>query len=574
MSFPSPLRVSCAIPALFVLLGRPVPLRPEPPADRVLETLASELDRNFTTLKQKADPAPYFVSYTVTESDRAVVASTLGSITLSNKGRSRQLDVSVRVGDPRLDNYHRVRGDRPRFTAGTFTTIDDVPAAIRRTAWLETDRVYRAAVERLMQIRTTTQVKVAEKDDSGDFSPAQPVTHSTAPAKLVFPLDKWAERLRKLSGRFSSYPEVLTSSVTVTAVVETKYLVNTEGTRLVHGRGFARIMISGAARAADGTDVSADETMEAVSPADLPSDDAIRKAIDKVGRDVAALVRAPEAEPAIAPAILSGRASGVFFHEIFGHRVEGHRQKDDSEGQTFTASVGASVLPPFLSVTFDPTRRKSGSIDLNGWYEYDDEGVPAQQVRAVENGILKTFLLSRSPIKGFDRSNGHGRRQAGLEPLSRQSNLLVESTRQVPEKQLRQMLIDEIKRQKKPYGFYFEQVTGGFTTTGRAGIQAFKVIPLVVYRVYPDGRPDELVRGADIVGTPLASFAKILSTSDNSTVFNGYCGAESGQVPVSAVSPALLISEIEIERKQKSQERPPLLPPPTVSGGAGPGGAQ
>ena len=149
-------------------------------------------------------------------------------------------------------------------------------------------------------------------------------------------------------------------------------------------------------------------------------------------------------------------------------------------------------------------------------------------MKAVENGILKTFLLSRSPIKGFDRSNGHGRRQAGLEPLSRQSNLLVESTRQVPEKQLRQMLIDEIKRQKKPYGFYFEQVTGGFTTTGRAGIQAFKVIPLVVYRVYPDGRPDELVRGADIVGTPLASFAKILSTSDKSTVFNGYCGAESG----------------------------------------------
>jgi hypothetical protein len=131
------------------------------------------------------------------------------------------------------------------------------------------------------------------------------------------------------------------------------------------------------------------------------------------------------------------------------------------------------------------------------------------------------------------------------------------------------MLGDEIRRQKKPYGYYFEQVTGGFTTTARAGIQAFKVIPLVVYRVYPDNRPDELVRGADIVGTPLASFGKILATGDRPEIFNGYCGAESGSVPVSAVSPALLISEIEIEKKQKSQERPPLLPPPVNSAGGG-----
>jgi predicted Zn-dependent protease len=190
-------------------------------------------------------------------------------------------------------------------------------------------------------------------------------------------------------------------------------------------------------------------------------------------------------------------------------------------------------------------------------------------VPVVESGVLKTFLLSRSPIKGFSHSNGHGRRQPGAEPVSRQSNLLVESSKQVPEQRLRQMLIDEVKRQNKPYGYYFQQVTGGFTTTRRAGVQAFKVLPLVVYRVFPDGRADQLVRGADIVGTPLASFAKILATGDRPEVFNGYCGAESGSVPVSAVSPALLISEIEIEKKQKSQERPPLLPPPTSAAGGG-----
>lgn len=257
----------------------------------------------------------------------------------------------------------------------------------------------------------------------------------------------------------------------------------------------------------------------------------------------------------------------MLFHEIFGHRIEGHRQKDESEGQTFTKSVGTKILPEFLSVTFDPTRRKFGPVDLNGWYQFDDEGVKAQPVRVVEKGVLKTFLMSRSPVRGFDHSNGHGRRQPGFEVVSRQSNLIVESTQQVSEARLREMLLEEIRRQKKPYGLYFRQVTGGFTSTARQGLQAFKVIPVIVYRVYADGRPDELVRGADIVGTPLTSLAKILATSDRPEVFNGYCGAESGSVPVSAISPALLVSEIEIEKKEKSQDRPPLLPMPVSNGG-------
>jgi predicted Zn-dependent protease len=218
-------------------------------------------------------------------------------------------------------------------------------------------------------------------------------------------------------------------------------------------------------------------------------------------------------------------------------------------------------------VVFDPTRRKLGNVDLNGWYDYDDEGVKGKPLVAVDKGVLKEFLMSRSPIKGFAHSNGHGRRQPGLEVVSRQSNLIVESTNAVPEAKLRQMLIDEIKKANKPYGLYFRDITGGFTTTQRAGLQAFKVIPVIVYRVYADGRPDELVRGADIVGTPLASFSKIVATGDKQEVFNGYCGAESGSVPVSAAAPAILVSEIEIEKKAKSNDRPPLLPEPTTMEG-------
>ncbi len=526
--------------------------------------MSQELNRNFSVLKQKADPPPYFLSYEITEVDYHALSATMGALDDEGGGKTRSLDVSVRVGSPKLDNYHRVRNDRGQFTSGALVSFENVPNSIKRRLWLETDRAYRTAAERLIRIKTNTQVQVAAADDSADFSAEQPETATEPLPKLRFDQNEWRERVRRLSARFGNYPNVLTSHISVSAQTDIRYFVNTEGSRIEHGRGYARVSITASAKAADGTDLSTFETFEAVDADGLPDDRTLTAAIDRVATDVTNLLHAPEAEPFVGPAIFSGRAAGVFFHEIFGHRVEGHRQKDESEGQTFTKSVNTRVLPEFLSVIFDPTRRKVGGIDLNGWYDYDDEGVKARPVTAVDQGVLKTFLMSRSPIKGFDHSNGHGRRQPGLEVVSRQSNLIVQSTNAVPESRLRQMLIGEVKRQHKPYGLYFRDITGGFTTTTRAGLQAFKVIPVIVYRIYPDGRPDELVRGADIVGTPLASFSKILATGDKPEVFNGYCGAESGSVPVSAVSPSILVSEIEIEKKAKSNDRPPLLPQPAT----------
>ena len=544
--------------ALFVSVASLAGAQPS----ALLDTLSQELNRNFTVLKQKADPAPYFLSYEVTDQEFRGISGTLGTISSTDNGEERVLDVSVRVGSAKLDNYHQVRGDRGQFTSGAPLSVEDNANAIKRALWRETDRAYRGAAERLIRIKTNTQVNVAAEDDSDDFSSEPAATFQQTPPRLQFDEAGWTERIRKLSSHFQNYPAVLTSHVSVTAQTDTRYFVNTEGSRVAHGRGFARVVITADAKADDGTDLSTSETFEAVDAAGLPKDDALLAGVDRVAQDLTGLLHAPEAEPFVGPAIFSGRASGVFFHEIFGHRVEGHRQKDVTEGQTFTKSIGTKVLPDFLSVVFDPTKRKINGIDLNGWYDYDDEGVKARPVLAVDKGVLKTFLMSRSPIKGIDHSNSHGRRQPGYEVVSRQSNLIVESSNSVPEARLRQMLIDEVKRQNKPYGLYFRDITGGFTTTSRSGLQAFKVIPVVVYRVYPDGRPDELVRGADIVGTPLASFAKILATSDKLEVFNGYCGAESGSVPVSAVAPAILVSEIEIEKKAKSQDRPPLLPSP------------
>jgi TldD protein len=534
----------------------------------LLDIMNQELQRNFQALKQKGDTPPYFMAYEITDIEAHEVGATLGVVNSQGDSHNRYLDTTIRVGDQKQDNYRRVRGDRIQFTSGSQVSIEDVPEALKPRMWLESDRVYRAAADRLIRIKTNQQVKAADRDQSADFSSEEAYAHTQAAYKTTFDTAKWSKLAKDWSGDFRAYPDLLSSAVNVSSQADNRYFVNTEGTRVDHGRGFARIVISASAKAKDGMDVSDFETFEAFEPSGLPSAEAIHAAVKKVGQSVENLLTAKPAEPFVGPAIFSGRASGVFFHEIFGHRIEGHRQKDEAEGQTFTAKVGEKILPEFLSVTFDPTQKQAAGVDLNGWYQYDDEGVLGRPVLAVQNGILRSFLMSRSPIAGFDHSNGHGRRQPGLEVVSRQSNLIVSSTKSVSDQQLRQMLIEEIKKQNKPYGLYFDNITGGFTTTQRGGSQSFKVIPLIVYKIYPDGRPDELIRGADLVGTPLASFAKIMATGNKQEVFNGYCGAESGSVPVSAVSPAILISEMEIEKKDSGQDLLPLLPSPLVSGAA------
>src|SRR5579862_9451378 len=535
-------------------------------APSLLDILSDELQRNFTTLKQKADPPPYYMDYTVTDQETQTMTAMMGTLTSQNKRRSRLLDITLRVGQPQLDNYHMVNGQRGRFTRGNVLPLDDVPDAIRRRVWLDTDRTYRLASRRLIEIKSNQETKVKDADGSADFSSEPPAVYQEPPPPVTALDSEWVKRVRKWSANVAHSPDVLSSNVNLTVQRVSKYMVSTEGSRLLHGRDFVSLSMVARGKAADGMDLLALEDFQAADPAHLPEPAVLDAAASRASENLSKLVQAPAVDPFVGPAILSGRAAAVFFHEIFGHRIEGHRQKDEGEGQTFTKSVGTPVLPSFLSVVFDPTRKTLGGLDLNGYYSYDDEGVKARPVTVVENGVLKTFLMSRSPIAGVDHSNGHGRREPGLEVVSRQSNLIVESKKQVSEQALRQMLIAEVKRQNKPYGLFFDEITGGYTTTQRRGLQAFTVMPLMVYRVFADGRPDELVRGVDIVGTPLASFAKILATSDKPQVFNGYCGAESGQVPVSASSPSILVSEIEVQKKQHSQDRPPFLGRPIEIG--------
>ena len=536
------------------------------PRPSLVDILKGELDREFSGLKAKADPAPYYMAYEVTDDETDSASATGGALIENVHQHGRAVDTTIRVGTDKFDNYHPYKANRVRFTVLTSLSLDDNPDQIRRALWQETNRVYRSASRRLLQLKTDEQLLQQESEQDADFSSEPPQTYTQLPETYRYNMKDWSQKLRDWSAEFRQHPKVMGSGVSFIAKREIKTFVNTEGSAIEQGNNFFRIEISGVGLAPDGMQVRTFDTIEASEPAHLPNDKTVLAHVQSVAQKVDALASAPPAEPIVCPAILSGRASAVFFHEIFGHRVEGHRQKDVSEGQTFTKMLGQKVLPDFISVDFNPTVRQYKGTDLIGYYDYDDEGVKARLVKVVEDGVLKTFLLSRSPVGQFHESNGHGRRQAGFEVVSRQSNLIVESSKQVSDQELRVELIAEIKKQNKPYGLYFEEVSSGYTTTGRQGLQAFTVVPLVVYRVYADGRPDELIRGVDIVGTPLASFQKILATSNVSQVFNGFCGAESGSIPVSAVSPAILVSEIETQKKQNAQEKPPILPRPAGEG--------
>jgi predicted Zn-dependent protease len=532
----------------------------------LLRALDAELKRAMSSLGSDGpaaaqQPKPYFLSYAVSDADQVGIAAEYGAIVTSNQRRLRTVDVQVRLGSPAEDNTH---GDHRNSALTTFPLpLTDDPNAIARTLWYATDHGYARALDGYLKVKTEQQVRAKEEDDSADFSSEKPQVDLLSPAPaLVVDRAAWEQRLREISSIFAKYPDVFADQVEFQASSETDYFVSSEGARVANPSHVARLVVVARTRAADGMDMFRDETFEADSAAHLPDQKTVVAKAMAIGKDLEALRVAPITEPFSGPAILSGRASAVFFHEVLGHRLEGQRQRGDEEGQTFTKSLGKEILPSFISVADDPTLSTFQGTSLSGHYDFDDEGQAARRVELIKNGVLETFLMSRLPIASVSQSNGHGRAESGHMPTGRQGNLIVTSSRSVPESELRAMLIAEAKRQNKPYGLYFEDISSGFAVTTRRSPQAFQVIPLVVYRVYVDGRPDELVRGVSIVGTPQAALSSILATGDKMEVFNGICGAESGNIPVSAVAPAMLVSQIETQRQAQGTTRPPILPPP------------
>lgn len=533
-------------------------------ASPLLQAMREEMSRSIDLLKRQPVP-PYFLSYEITETHLIRVGASFGALSYNNERRNRMLDIDLRVGDYALDNTHPVRGSltnwSDRFSRINIPIEDDVDA-VRSVLWYHTDRKYKRALEQFTTVKTNVQVKVEEEDQSDDFSREPVEQYVEEPAFLAVPRDEWVDRVKKYTAPFAKDGNIYDASASLLATVSTRQYVNSEGSEIQTSQVRYRLFIYAFTKADDGMELPRYESFSAFSPEGLPGDDEVLALVDRMIADLQALRDAPVVAPYEGPAILSGRASGVLFHEIFGHRIEGHRQKREEEGQTFKKKVGERVLPESFSVIFDPTRKSIAGKDLVGAYAYDNQGVKARSVAVVENGIFRRFLMSRSPIENFPNSNGHGRKQAGYAPVARQSNLVVETSEPLSRDRLKEMLIEQCRNEGKEFGLYFEDIQGGFTITGRTIPNAFNVLPIMVYRIYADGR-EELVRGVDLIGTPLTAFSRIAAADDRIGVFNGTCGAESGGVPVAAVSPGIFISQIEVQKKTKSQERRPILDAPS-----------
>jgi len=536
-----------------------------------LKVMKAELTRNYEALRKEEVP-PYYISYTIDEVRTQGVAGSFGAVTAQSDDTTAILRVGLRTGSYEFDSSRELRGSATSLLStlsGALSSYltplgDGGGDALSVVLWMATDDAYKNAVEKLSQLKSAQNVQITPEDQSDDFSRSEPQTSLGKRADTQVDLGKWAERIRAFTAQFKNRPFITSSSGTFQNEIRNKYFVDTEGAVLLVPANYMRLSINANARTDDGMDLPLYLSYFGYKESDFPSEKTVLNDIRALIDTLEKMRAAPVIEPYTGPVIFSENTSGVFFHEILGHRLEGHRLKSDMDGQTFKKKAGEQVLPEFLSITFDPTIRKLDNFILSGAYDFDDEGVRSEKVVAIKDGVLKDFLMSRTPMVGFPRSNGHGRAAPGNAPVSRQSNLIVESKNALSENELRRMLIAECKKHNKPFGLLIKEVSGGQTVTSRSSLNVFSITPLLVYRIYADGRPNELVRGVTLGGTPLTAFGKIIATGNRRDVFNGICGAESGQVPVSALSPAILVSEIEIQKRSTSPEKPPILPPPPV----------
>ena len=533
--------------------------------DGVLDAMASELVRSQKELRLESYRAPYFVEFRLIESQTMELEGRFGALVDQDQQTKRRAAVNVRVGDydfdstPAKDDYlfESVSTFRPPKQA----PLDDDADALKSTFWLLADQAYKKAVASFLR-KKASKVNGIEDKKIASFSREAPYQHASSTLEVGYDTAKWGGVLRRVSSRFRGDKSIIDGSVALRAGLDRLYLVNTEGTRVVRDRVIYSLAINAITRAADGQLLDQGRTVYGRTIDELPDEEAIGALVDQIITELAGLRAAPIADPYTGPAILEAEATGVFFHETVGHRLEGERQNDDREGQTFKGRLGAKILPDFITVRDDPTTRRFGDISLNGYYTVDEQGVPAQNVVLVRDGVLETFLTSRAPLESVQRSNGHGRAEGTRSPVARMGNLIVEGKRAVSPERLKALLLEEVKRQDKPYGLIIRDITGGSTNTSSYGYQAFKGTPRMVYRVDAETGQETLVRGVEMVGTPLTAVSKILATANNVGVFNGYCGAESGYVPVSTVAPPTLFREIELQRSQRAKEKRPILPPP------------
>ena len=533
----------------------------------VLKVMYDELQRSFKGYQDQPEP-PYFLSYEITEDVAATVVGSFGVVNERNSTVSRYLDVDLRVGGFNLDNTHPLRSGQgtpiPEAVSTPQSIAVDSADALRATLWYHTDKAYRNALTRFTRVKSAVQTAVSSGLLPGDFSRAPVARYEEDTINLDVDLEEWSSKIRMYTKPFTEFEFIETNGAIATGDIETRWIVNSEGTRVKVSKPFYRLRIEAATKADDGMVLSLGRTFDATSPDRLFDDEKILSAVRSLIDELAALQEAPLIDPYTGPAMLSAKASAVFFHEVLGHRLVGHRQRTIDDNLSLRDYIDKRILPPTFSVYFDPAIETYQGVELLGSYKYDNQGVKGRRVNAVRNGVLRGFLMSRTPIFGFPHSNGHGRKNFAHSVQSRQSNLFVEISSPHSKEELEGMLLDRINEQGKEFGLYFEDVEGGFNLSQRNMPNAFNISPILVYKVYPDATR-ELVRGVDLIGTPLTFFSRIEAGASDYEVWNQISVAESGQVPVSSIAPSILISQVEVQKNESSRTIPRILPPPGES---------
>jgi len=530
----------------------------------ILEAMKTELEVATTKLMIPGENPPYFVSYLLQNRHHFEVWARYGSIYGQKQNQGLICYAQVRVGDYSLDQsidggLNNFRAEESDFWADNHPINGDKDV-LRYSLRLLTEDKYREALEGYYKKKSYLVGGGTYSREIPNFSPGEP-HHYREEEKTFDPhLKYWADLIVPLSERYRRYPHLRSSYVELSGERVRSYYQNTEGSNVITDQVFLTLELHALAIDKKGVLIKRARIFHFLSEDKAPDMNALENALEELAKEVGDLCEAPIIKPHHGPVLLKPMASGLFFHEVLGHRLEGERLLSEGEGQTLKGKIGERIIPEFLSVYDDPTQKEFKGTPLLGHYTHDSEGVPSERVELVKNGVLKTFLCSRTPLNKESRSNGHGRGELTHPPMTRMGNLMVETENGKDPKEMEELLIEKARELNKPFGLIIDTAAAGETDTSSYDFQAFKGEPERIFRVDAKTGKKKLVRGLDFIGTPLSAVNKIIAAGKDVDVFNSWCTAESGDVRVSSVAPSLLFSDMELQRSGEKKGPKAILP--------------
>ncbi len=528
----------------------------------IQKTMDRELKRAMKGLHLSGHPRPYFLSYLLHYTEGLDVWGRYGSIFNSDSVRSCDLYAECRVGSYRLDQtidggLNADMGDRESYN-WLVGPQDLNPEAMRYAFWKLTQLKYWEALQEYYE-KKKILVEQHLRQDAPSFSKEQRHTHTAPIEPVKFSIKRWEDFVRKSSNLFKGHRSLVDPYVRIRGATRVRVFTNSEGSKFVCQEKYFETSVNAWFLTDKGVYLNASRNFYARDPSEIPKLSQVAHAIEEVAKDLHSLAKAEPMEPYAGPALLSGLATGLMFHEAIGHRLEGERMVSRSEGHTFASKIGKRILPKGVDLIDDPSLQTWEDNALYGHYEVDDEGVPTKPVKLVDNGVLKNFLMSRNPVPGFKHSNGHGRHERYHNPMARMANLIVQSKEKKTWDELKELLLKEVRDRQLPHGIIVKRVSSGETRTDHYDFQAFKGVPTEVYLVDGKTGKETRVRDVNFIGTPLAAIQRIKAFGEDYEVDNSYCFAESGSVPVATVAPSMLVEELELQRARTKYFRPPIL---------------